>query len=125
MKVGFLQGRRILVLEDDYYLASDAADWLQGAGAEVIGPTGSPEEACRLLDTGFVDLAVVDVNLGYGPDFDVARRLRSDGIPVLFATGYDGSVMPAELADQPRLEKPFGGPQLIAAIGALEARTLT
>jgi hypothetical protein len=34
-----LRGHRILVVEDDYYLATDAARALRGAGAEVIGPS--------------------------------------------------------------------------------------
>ncbi len=40
-----LSGERVLVVEDDYYLASDTARALKGAGAEVIGPCPSEQTA--------------------------------------------------------------------------------
>ncbi|MBE7180793.1 MAG: PAS domain S-box protein, partial [Terriglobus roseus] len=41
-----LSGQRILIVEDDYYLANDTARALRGAGADVVGPCAS-EEAGR------------------------------------------------------------------------------
>ena len=50
--------------------------------------------------------------------FQLATELRARGIPAVFATGYDASMIPAELADMARLEKPV---DLAALCRAIEA----
>ncbi len=40
-----LGGKTVLVIEDEYYLATDVARALQGAGAEVLGPYSSEADA--------------------------------------------------------------------------------
>jgi len=103
-----LEGLRVLVIEDDYYIATDEQQALQGAGAVVIGPCAQASDA--------VDCAVVDINLGRGPSFEAAATLRRRGIPFLFTTGYDAGAIPREFADVPRLEKPIREADLVAAI---------
>ena len=71
---------------------------------------------------GEVDGAVVDINLGQGPNFDFARRLFSRGTPFVFVTGYDAAVVPSELSHVPRIEKPVRERQLITALAEV-ART--
>lgn len=110
-----LNGLRILVLEDDYYLATDIKTVIEGAGGRVIGPFGTAEEARSAFDAEGADLAVVDINLGQGPVFDFARHLVSARLPFLFATGYDQSVVPDDLRAVVRLEKPFCPAALVAA----------
>ena len=67
---------RTLLMEDDYYLALDACEWLKEAGADVVGPVASAKQAMTLIEEGPVDAAVLDINLSFGPDFSVARHLR-------------------------------------------------
>ena len=117
-----LQGRRVLVVEDQYYLATDIAEWLAAAGAEVVGPAPDADKACELLKTQPVDSGIVDINLGQGPSFDVASRLTEHGVPFLFATGYDQIAIPETFERVPRLEKPFNGAALVHAVRALEGR---
>lgn len=119
-----LSGHRVLAVEDDYFLATDTCRWLLDAGAEVVGPTPDSEEACRLLDRERVDSAVVDINLGRGPTYKVARRLNRDQVPFLFATGYDRSALPREFQDAPRIEKPFHQSDLVEAVTALRQSAL-
>jgi len=114
-----LSGCSVLVVEDNYILAMDICEWLDGAGAAVIGPVPDAEQALAKLDVDSVELAVIDINLGQGPTFEVADRLARERIPFLFATGYDQSAIPKNFASAPRLEKPFNGAELIAAILAL------
>lgn len=114
-----LAGRRVMLVEDDYYLAQDAREWLEQAGAEVIGPFASADEACRQLGSTPIDAAVIDINLGEGPTYRVAGELSDQSVPFLFATGYDPSVIPPHLSDRPRLEKPFRGHQLVKAVQTL------
>jgi ActR/RegA family two-component response regulator len=96
--------QRILVTEDDYYLASDSARALIGAGAEVIGPCPTTEDALAALQTHQPTSAIVDINLGAGPSFDVARALMERAIPVVFVTGYDCDVIPREFSHIPLLQ---------------------
>ncbi|MBD8907814.1 PAS domain-containing protein [Methylorubrum zatmanii] len=101
-----LSGYRILVVEDDYYLATDTARALQSAGAEVVGPCPSEEAAREALAEVRPTAALVDINLGDGPSFTLAGLLRENGIPFVFVTGYDEGVIPAEFSDVERLQKP-------------------
>lgn len=111
-----LASRRILVVEDQYYLATDICGWLEDAGAIVVGPAPDAAHACDLLEQQEVDTAVVDINLGLGPTFSVARELTERRVPFLFATGYDLKAIPEEFRDKVRLEKPFNGAALVAAL---------
>ncbi len=117
-----LAGKRILVLEDDYYLARDEQALLERAGATVVGPYGRGTESERLASAGTLDGAVVDINLGHGPNFDAARLLESRRVPMVFVTGYDAAVVPDDLAHIPRVEKPVRERDLLAAMAGLLGR---
>lgn len=109
----------VLVVEDEYYLAADVTQALQRRGARVLGPFPDAPGALEALTAHTPDCAVVDVNLGPGPGFDVADRLRSLGVPFLFFTGYDREVIPARFADVGRLEKPVWDVKLLGAVERL------
>lgn len=113
-----LTGRQILVVEDLYYLAMDVKHALQTAGAEVVGPFPSHRAAARSLAERLPDGAVLDVNLGEGASFELARSLRTASVPFLFFTGYDPGVIPPEFADVPRLEKPVDDARLLMTVRA-------
>ena len=115
-----LTGRRILVVEDDYYLAGDTAAALRGAGAVVLGPCPSEAAALERLASETPSHAVVDLNLGGGgPRFEVARALTQRAVPYLFVTGYDTDDIPAEFADVARLQKPVDFRRLVEALSQL------
>ena len=114
-----LAGRRILILEDDFYLATDARALLERAGATVVGPFGSAFRAGDLAESGALDAAVVDINLGEGPDFRSPRLLGERGFPSLFVPGYAAAVVPPEFSHIPRLEKPLRERELVAAVATL------
>jgi DNA-binding response OmpR family regulator len=113
-----LPGHRILVVEDDYYIATDTARALQLAGAQVLGPCPNVAAAQAELTHAAPDAALLDINLGQGPCFALARELRERGVPFVFTTGYDRAVIPAEFADVPRLEKPV---EINRVLGVLAA----
>ncbi|MDR6758924.1 CheY-like chemotaxis protein [Mycoplana sp. BE70] len=114
-------GRRILVVEDEYLLADECRKKLEKYGATVIGPTGSVQQALRLIADQAIDAAILDVHLGGELVFPVADQLIERGIAFVFATGYDPSIVPDRfpgfvLCDKPlALEKIakalFGPPQ--------------
>src|SRR3712207_7225274 len=103
-----LTGRRVLVVEDEYFLANDMAKRLQANGAEVIGPVGGIDDALDLIDeTENLDGAVLDLNLRGEMAFPVADALIKRGVPFVFATGYDQAVVPARYGRVTRYEKPI------------------
>ena len=111
-----LTGRRVIVVEDEYFLADDLAQAVAQLGAEVIGPVPTREEALALLAAaGRIDLAVLDINLEDKAVFPVADSLAEQGVPFLFATGYDQASIPARYQHVPRWEKPFD-PQALAQV---------
>ena len=111
-----LVGRKVMVVEDLYYLAMDVKAALAKAGAQVVGPFPNGKAALHRLADGALDCAILDVNLGEGASYDLARTLRSRGVPFLFFTGYDPGAIPAEFADVRRLEKPVDAARLLQAV---------
>lgn len=116
-----LSGRRILVVEDDYMIAADLELSLQNLGVSVIGPAGSVEDALALAASGPApDAAVLDVNLGAEKVFAVADALRAQGVPFVFATGYDDWLIPDVYRGTPRFDKPV---DVHALAGVLSGET--
>ena len=71
-----LTGRRILLVEDEFFIAEDMACQLEAGGAEVIGPVASVDAAIELIEqTERIDGAVVDVNLQGVMSWPVADAL--------------------------------------------------
>jgi len=108
-----LQGRRIMVVEDEYLVALYLTQSLEDLGATIVGPSNSVSDALALLSTEAPDMAVLDINLGRERVYPVAQALRERGIPFVFTTGYDNWVIPQEYADQPRIEKPIDPAALV------------
>lgn len=98
---------RVLVVEDEYFIADDLAQALAAEGVVVLGPVGDAREALGIVARERIDRAVLDINLHGELVFDVARALKARGVPFVFATGYAGNVVPSALADVPCWEKPF------------------
>src|SRR3546814_11969765 len=102
-----------------FFLAEDGRDTLERAAATVLGPVSNAEDALSLLDQETPDCALVDVNLGAGPEFECALALKARNVPFVFLTGYDADVIPPEFAGAPRLEKPTESRRKLAAVAAL------
>ena len=103
-----LNGRRILVVEDEYMIADAMQRVLEDEGVIVVGPAPSVRKALRLLDAAAdLDGAVLDMNLGHEKVFPVAEALQARGIPFLFTTGYDAAGVPPAWRHVQRLEKPI------------------
>jgi CheY-like chemotaxis protein len=114
-----LSGYRVLVIEDEYYIATDIARALRGAGATVSGPCPSEEAARIELVERRPDAIVLDINLGLGASFKLAETVKDHGIPFVFVTGYDQRKIPEEFKGIERLEKPTQLRHIVQAIGKL------
>lgn len=114
-----LQGRRVLVVEDESLVAMLIEDMLLDLGAEVEVAMRL-SEALRLAREADFDLAVLDVNLGNGERSDeVADALRSRSIPFMFATGYGEHGLAERHRGTPTLQKPYRHADLSRTIGGL------
>lgn len=102
-----LSGLRILVVEDEGFVAMMIEEMLQDLGCLVAASVARLPEACRIAATIEADLAILDVNLYGEAVFPVAEILRERKIPFVFSTGYGASGLPAEFAGRPVLGKPF------------------
>jgi len=113
-----LEGKRILVVEDEFLLADEIVEWLALRGAEPVGPAATLLQGLDLIEQApAVDCAVLDINLAGTMVFPLALELRRRGVPLLFASAYAQDVpFPDELKAAPRLKKPFSEAQLIRAV---------
>lgn len=121
-----LRGKRILVVEDEALVAMLVEDGLADAGAEVVGPAYSVDQALELVERSVVSdgglyAAVLDINLHGTAVSPVADRLAALGVPIIFATGYGKGVDRGAHGAAPLLTKPFGSDELIATIEELGA----
>lgn len=114
-----LHGSQVLVVEDDFYLAGDAERALQQAGATVLGPAGTEQDALEIIHSAPVSCAILDVNLGHGPTFGAADALMEKDVPFLFVTGYDDEVIPARFETVKRLRKPIELRQIVRAVAQI------
>lgn len=96
----------ILIVEDEWLIATDIEHVLVEAGFTVVGPASSVDEARHLMKTHSVAAALLDINLTEGDSFGLAARLSKLGIPYAFLTGYNTADLPGDLAYQAVLSKP-------------------
>ncbi|WP_374297124.1 response regulator [Sphingomonas sp.] len=114
-----LTGKRILIVEDEYYIASDLKRALQQAGASVVGPVGDLRRGLALAGQEPLDAAVLDVNLQESASFPIADALDRRSVPYMFLTGYDAWALPTAYAGAPRLIKPIGVDAVLSEVQAL------
>jgi len=99
---------RILVVEDEGFVAMMLEEGLIDFGYDVVGPASNTRKALKLLAAETVDAAVLDVNLGDERVDPVAEALAAASIPFIFCTGYaDASALPPGFQDRPMLTKPY------------------
>lgn len=99
---------RILVVEDEPFVALQLQTDLEGEGHEVIGPASNLAQGLELAQSEGLDAALVDIRLGRETSATIAEHLLARQIPFAFATGYsDSSMLPEHLHSVPRLRKPY------------------
>jgi CheY-like chemotaxis protein len=104
---------RVLIIEDEYFVAKDLEVACKLLGAGVVALAGDLDAAIDLVARGGFDIAVLDIDLRGRQSFGVADQLRRQETPFVFTTGYNAKVIPARFADVIRWEKPFD-PTIVA-----------
>jgi DNA-binding NtrC family response regulator len=114
-----LAGCRVLVLEDEYFLANDLERELAARGAIVVGPFAEISRAKDQVANGGFDVAVIDIDLRGEPSFSIADELIHRRIPFIFVTGYGPEVLPARFQRVRRCEKPVYMSEVLEEVGQL------
>lgn len=117
-----LEGRRVLIVEDDPLIALDLKTILEDVKVVVLGPSSRVADAIALAEKTAFDAAILDVRLEVGTTLPFAEWLAERGVPFLFQTS-DPSVIGASHPAAPVLRKPFRPDQLIQALTVLLAKT--
>ncbi len=115
-----LEGSRILIVEDDFLLATYLQKLVEKAGGQVVGLAGTLDKALALVERAAPDVAVLDVNLGNASTRPVAEALDTLKVPFVVVTGYGDNDLRAEvLREAPRLDKPVKAEALIEVLCTL------
>jgi CheY-like chemotaxis protein len=107
----------ILVVEDEFLIAIELQSILEDAGATVIGPASSIEEALPLVSPE-LSCALLDLRLGQTLVTPVAEKLKALGIPFAFYSGQ----LPGEFTDWPEaplLQKPSRPASIVRTMKSL------
>lgn len=116
--MSLLDGKRVLIVEDEPLVALLLEEMLLDLGCEVAGPAYSLDDGIRLASTETLDAAVLDVNLNGVMSDRVADTLRERNVPFAYATGYGASL---EGSGVPVLHKPYPLDRLEAVLQQLVA----
>jgi CheY-like chemotaxis protein len=113
-KWALLEGRRILIVEDEALQALLLAQMIIGFGAHVAGVATSIPAALAEISTKSFDCATLDLNMEGMFSLGMAKGLRDMGIPFVFCTAYGHIIR--EFAGAPVVQKPVSEEALAAAL---------
>jgi CheY-like chemotaxis protein len=113
--------RRILIVEDDYFVAMDIERWLLDENFDIVGIAGSADEAINLAEAQRPDLILMDIRLGGSRDGVQAATeiLSTNGIRCIFVSAFADPLTRSRAAPcNPFgwIEKPFKREDLLRAI---------
>lgn len=83
-----LDGKRVLIVDDESLIALHAEDILIEHGAVPVGPALSLSEALASIEKRDFDAVLLDVNLNGQSSRPVADWLAAAQIPFVVVTGY-------------------------------------
>ena len=110
-----LDGRVILIVEDEPLVAFDVIKAVRAAGARVLA-AGYVESGLYITEHPDLSAAVIDLHLGDGSGTAICRRLRQRAIPFVVYTGYPPMLVAGEWPDVPVISKPARPHQIISAL---------
>lgn len=108
--------KKILVVEDDPFIALDLTMELETRGFDVISTAESVSEATEVIACSNVDFAILDFNLGHETSRPVAEKLRERKIPFVILTGNPSGAKAVTHGSIPILTKPVDMESVVANI---------
>ena len=117
-----LNGKRVLVVEDEALIAMLAEELLGELGCVIHAVASNIPKALALVEAGGFDLALLDVNVARERVFPVAEALAARNIPFVFASGYGEQGLRDDFKSRPLVGKPYSGDHLEKALLAALAQ---
>jgi len=106
---------RVLIVEDQLALALEMQKHLRDAGYRIVGPAGSHTEVERLVRSGRLDAAVIDIDSRRSAPMAVADWLAAEQVPFAVIAD-DANRLPLELALRPVITKPVSPSALVDTV---------
>lgn len=117
VQVQTLSGAVVLLVEDNMIIALEAEDMLRELGAVEVALAATIGEAEELLSRHHFQFAMLDINVGRGTSFDLAKKLAAAGTPFIFATGYgDELALEQRNGGEIVIQKPYDRDHLARAV---------
>jgi len=112
-----LEGRTILVVEDNPLIAFELVAILEDAGAVVVGPVASVQGAYDQMADHRIDSALLDVTLRNNENsFPLADALAAQRIPFVFVSGQSSALMPPRYRNRAFLNKPYDRVDMLSTL---------
>lgn len=108
-----LQGKRILIVEDEFVVGELLRTCVEREGGVAIGPALTEQIAIDLLSREQPHAALLDVSLIDGSSVQLAGYLEARAVPYAILTGYSVEALPLELKRAPYLGKPVAPGPLV------------
>ena len=113
-------GRRVLVVEDEFLVSLATTDLLESVGCEVVGPAARLAAAIQLAQSESLDAAVLEIDVAGEPIWPVAAELQQRGVPFLFLSVHVPlTIFPPRFTAAPRLHKPLVQQRLLGHLSAI------
>ena len=116
MRRATLEGRSILIVEDEPLIVMDITQAFQGTGA-ALTTTNTLHQALVLVEHDGLSAAILDHSLGDGNSSLLCARLKERGVPFIIYSGFPKVV--GECAGALHVNKPAEPGQLVAAMESL------
>lgn len=117
---GALKGKNVLIVEDEAFVAMALESAFSDAGAKVLGPAATLDEAMELTSSGKIDAAILDIDLAGLDVYPAADILVERNVPFVFQTGHgQRSELKIKYPDVRVCKKPVSRKDLIAALAEL------
>lgn len=113
---------RVLIVEDDMWIAGMLAEIAASAGVEVVGPVSTLREAVRIASSERLDAALLDIELGRAEVYAAADVLDERNIPFAFVTGRSEAEIELLHRGRPVWTKPFLQQQIANGLKELIGR---
>jgi len=111
-------GLRLLVVEDEVFIAMEIEEMLCELGCEVVATASTVDNALVCVRRGGIDGALLDANLRGDSVLPVAEELAGSAVPFVLLSGYSRRESdPPLLREARRVSKPCSLSSLSAAIG--------
>jgi len=107
---------RVFVVEDESLVRLMLVEMLTELGHTVVAEAHKFDSAVEIAQAGDYQVAILDLNLGDGPRFELLEMVRERGKGLVIATGYGAAGLPTSHRDCIVLQKPYTEQSLAVAL---------